>query len=144
MGSLTIQGHDEAALPSGIRAFAAVHPRTSKRRSATFEIYVGVNNLTPGAAGDAHASSAPTDLEFRIRGVGRYTLDEIDYPLPPTDRECTKLNHLGANADDPTFSFEYFDLARQASAGEAVLDHVIHDRYKCPGSEVPEPGEGPG
>lgn len=154
--SVHVRALNESQLPSGIRAFGAVVAPRARKRIATVDVYVGINNLGSAAAGAGHVTSSPQDLEIttylRITDLeGKpltvHTTTKLSDLKAPGD--CPRMVDLGRLADQPggLDVFRRIVLTKladePASAAEAVLDHVVYNECADQGAEVPEPDEGP-
>src|SRR5579859_680926 len=97
VGSLGVSDSNDAQLPPGVRAIAVVDPSSSAKHSATFKVYVAINNLPAGTVASAAESGiivvkakrgGPDDHVFKLTDDGGV--------------DCAKAVALG-NAVDAAF-----------------------------------------
>jgi hypothetical protein len=148
VAALKVSNPTHAQLPPGIRAVAAVTPRSSRKSTATFRVYVLINHITPSS----HATAADLDvLPLNLKAVKFGTHDALQDAVTSARRtlflgDCPELNKLGKGAEDSRDSqnspalIALRSIKEQPSATEAVLDNVIYNL--CPDSaERPDPGD---
>lgn len=140
IGSLLLRTLNESQLSSGVRAFGAVLPSSSDKRTATFKIFIGINNLDPDPAREAQQASGATDLDivvFNLVGpsLAEAKLQTTYYKLTELSivPDCETIVRLGNKADvayahGDKSSIRLYKLANEpGSAAEAILDHVAYN-----------------
>ncbi|HLX32433.1 MAG TPA: hypothetical protein VKR79_06655 [Gaiellaceae bacterium] len=155
LGGVAFKVTNESQLPSGVRAFGAVVAPRSLAQHATFQVYVGINDLGTAPTGASHRVEQPTDLELttylRITDF-EGKMGEVHTSEKLSDltiaRDCKSIVQLGKLAEPPGRDvFRRIILTKlanePASAAEAILDHVAYNECRAYGAELPEAGDGP-
>jgi hypothetical protein len=150
VGSPSVTSLDRIQLPAGIRAIAAVSPASSSKRSATFKVLIGINDLST-APGYAHESGFAADLRIRVtEAKSLEPLQLVTRVISTKDlkfpADCGYLVSLGNKADldfvNRAHNIDLIKEANEPSDPEAILDFIAYGVCRAQGAEVPD-GDGP-